>query len=234
MNETSRGLMALTEMLVTGMEMPAQRNRLTTLCAEMLDVQAAAVVGVDMDGALELSAASEEVAELLTRFELAYEQGPAVDAFRTGTRVACTDLSTARLRWPRFAPVALDAGVRAAYGLPCFLCDEVVGVLTLYLDVPGDLGADSAELAEGLTNTVSLGMTAHRGREFAARAQQLQGALDSRVAIEQAKGMLAEREKITVDEAFTILRDHSRRTGSKMRHVAQDVVKGLLTLPSGE
>ena len=146
----------------------------------------------------------------------------------------CTDLTAARLRWPRFAPVALDAGVAAAVGLPCLLCDDVVGALTLYMDTPGTMSSDGDELSRGLANTMSLGVTAHRSRELAARAAQLQGALDSRVVIEQAKGMLAERESITVDEAFSLLRSHSRGTGTKLREVAQDVVKGVLRLPREE
>lgn len=231
MNETSRGLVALTELLVGGLDLPARRNQLTAMCAELLDVRAAAVVALDLDGEPTMEAASEETAELLTRFELVYEQGPGVDALRTGERVECADLAAATLRWPRFAPVALDTGVAAAVGLPCRLRDEVVGALTLYMAGPGQLSEQSEELGRGLANTVSLGVTAHRSRELAARAAQLQGALDSRVAIEQAKGVLAEREDITVDEAFTRLRNYSRNTGTKMREVAQDVVKGVLKLP---
>ena len=234
MNESSRGLVDLTEILVRGLDGPAQRQRLTEMCAELLDVQAAALLAIDLDGVPAMEAASEETAELLTRFELVYEQGPGIDVLRTGTRVECTDLTAARLRWPRFAPVALDAGVAAAVGLPCVLCDDVVGALTLYMATPGHMSTDGDELSRGLANTMSLGVTAHRSRELAARAAQLQGALDTRVVIEQAKGMLAERETITVDEAFTLLRNHSRSTGTKLREVAQDVVKGVLRLPRKE
>ncbi|MFI7674869.1 ANTAR domain-containing protein [Actinophytocola sp. NPDC049390] len=231
MNERSRRLVDLTEILVSGLDEPAQRQRLTVMCAELLDVQAAALLALDLDGAPAMAGASEETAELLTRFELAYEQGPGIDVLRTGARVECADLSAARLRWPRFAPVALDAGVAAAVGLPCVLCDDVVGALTLYTATPGHVAADDDVVSRGLVNTMSLGVTAHRSRELAARATQLQGALDTRVVIEQAKGMLAERESITVDEAFTLLRNHSRGTGTKLREVAQDVVKGVLRLP---
>lgn len=231
MNESGREFVELTEILVGGLDGPAQRQRLTAMCAELLDVQAAAVLALDVDGRLAMEAASEETAELLTRFELVYEQGPGFDVLRTGERVGCVDLSAARLRWPRFAPVALDAGVAAAVGLPCLLADQVVGALTLYMATPGQLSEDSDELSRGLANVVSLGVSAHRGRELATRAAQLQGALDTRVVIEQAKGMLAERESITVDEAFTLLRNHSRGTGTKLREVAQDVVKGVLRLP---
>jgi len=232
MDETGRGLVALTDIVVTGLELPAQRNKLTAVCADLLDVQAVSLMTLDSDGALELAAASEETAELLTRFELAYDQGPGVDAYRTGERVSCDDLTAARLRWPRFAPVALDAGVAATFGLPCKLWDDVIGAMILYMNAPRPMSDDSVEFSQNLVNTVSLGVTAHRGRELAVRAAQLQGALDSRIMIEQAKGMLAERTNVTVDEAFALLRDYSRRTGSKMRHVAQDVVKGVLTLPA--
>jgi len=234
MNDNSRGLVELTEVLTSGLDAPAQRQRFTELCANLLDVQAAALFAWDVDGELAVEAASEETAELLTRFELVYEQGPGMDALRTGERVACADLAAARLRWPRFVPVALDAGVAAAVGLPCLLRDEVVGALTLYMAEPGQLSERGDELCRGMANVVSLGVTAHRSRELTVRAAQLQGALDSRVAIEQAKGVLAERGGITVDEAFTLLRNHSRGPGTKLREVAQDVVKGLLQLPEAD
>ncbi|MFC4854762.1 GAF and ANTAR domain-containing protein [Actinophytocola glycyrrhizae] len=232
MHETSRGLLELTEILVAGLDFPAQRNLLTAKCAELFDVRAAALLGLDADGAWVVEAASEETAELLTRIELAYEQGPGVDAFRTGECVECTDLGGATLRWPRFAPLAVEAGVAAAFGLPCRLRDEVVGAMTLYMNVPGPLPTRSEELRRGLVNAVTLGVTAYRGREMAVRAGQLQNALDSRVTIEQAKGMLAERQQVTVDEAFAALRGYARKNGVKMREVARDVVKGVLKLPS--
>lgn len=233
MDETGQGLVALTEILVEGLDLPAQRNLLTAKCAELLDVRAAALLGLDIDGAQVLAAASEEAAELLTRFELAYDQGPGVDAFRTGASVECVDLGSATLRWPRFAPLALEAGVAAAFGLPCRLRDQVVGAMTLYMGTPGPLPERSETLRNGLVNAVALGVSAYRGRELAVRAEQLQSALDSRVAIEQAKGMLAEREKITVDEAFTVLRNHARKNGIKLHQVARDVVKGVLIIPAG-
>jgi hypothetical protein len=228
MNGTAQGLVALMEILVGGLDEPGQKSRLTLKCAELLDMQAASLLALDADGAPVLQAASEETAELLSRFELVYEQGPGVDAFRTGERVECADLSAAHLRWPDFAPVALEAGVFAAYGLPCLLRGAVVGAVALYGAQPRSFAGDGAELGRGVANAVSLGLDVHQNRELALRATQLQGALDSRVAIEQAKGVLAERAAITVEEAFTIMRDHARGTGSKMRDVARDVVSGAL------
>lgn len=232
MDETGRGLVTLTGALVDGLGLPAQWNLFASRCADLLEVQAMALLGLDVDGERVLEAASEETVELLTRFELAYDQGPGVDAFRTGESVECVDLSAATLRWPRYAPLALEAGVVAAFGLPCRLQNEVVGAMTLYTGNSGPLPEQKADFRRGLVDTITLGVAAHRGREMATRAAQLQSALDSRVVIEQAKGILAERMCGTVDEAFTVLRDFSRRTGTKMRHVAQDVVKGVLNLPT--
>lgn len=227
-----RTFVELSDLLVDGIDKEVgQRNQLTALCVKMLDVRSAGLLSRNADGELTLIAASAESAELLTRYEETLDQGPGVDAFRTGERVECGDLAAADLRWPRFAPVAREAGMAAAYGLPCRLRDEVVGALTLYLDVVGPLSSADLELGRGLANTLSLGFGAHRGRALAVRAEQLQGALHSRVAIEQAKGALAERLNITVDDAFAILRTHARQTGRKMRDVADDVVNGKLTLP---
>ncbi len=232
LNDADRGFVALTDLLAEGVELPAQRNQLAVLCADLLDVQATALLALDEDGTPTLEAASEETAELLSRFELAYGQGPGTDAVRIGERMECADLTTAQLRWPQFTPVALDAGVAAVCGLPCRLWGQVVGALTLYMSVPGTLSAANVAYGGGLALTVSLGVTAHRGRELAVRAEQLQGALGSRGAIEQAKSVPAERSDITVDEAFNILRKHARSHGAKMRDVAHDVVAGTLKFPS--
>jgi hypothetical protein len=236
MDDTSRAvgrtIVELTDVFVGGADLPAGARRGAVLCAELLGVQAAGILTCDEQGEPVPLGASEERAELLAQFEVACEQGPGVDAVRTGERVECVDLSAAGLRWPRFAPAAVEAGVAAAYGLPCRLRDQTVGALTLYLTSTGALSADTVELGRGLANTVSLGVTAHRGHELRIRAEQLQGALQTRVVIEQAKGALAERSNISVDEAFKVMRGYARNTGSKIRDVCQDVLSGKLTFPA--
>lgn len=232
MNTFDGGFMALTDLLAVGVEMPGGRDQLTVLCADLLGVRAVSLLVVDEGGMPELAAASEETAGLLTRFELACGHGPGMDAVRSGERSECADLTAAMLRWPQFAPVALDVGVAAVCSLPCRVGGRIGGALTLYMSAVGTLSGDCVAYGRGLATAVSLGVHADRGRDLAVRAAQLQGALDSRVAIEQAKGMLAEREHITVDEAFTILRDHARGTGTKIRDVAHELVAGTLNLPT--
>jgi ANTAR domain-containing protein len=228
-----RGFVALTDLLADGVESAVQRNRLAALCADLLDVRAATLLALDDDGLPVLEATSEETVDRLTRLELASRQGPGVDALRISQRMDCADLTAAGLRWPQFAPAALDAGFAAVCGVPYRLWGRIVGALTLYMSAPGTLSAANVAYGSGLALTVSLGVTAHRGRALAVRAEQLQGALNSRVSIEQAKGVLAERSNITVDEAFVILRDHARHHGTKMHDVARAVVVGTLQLPTG-
>lgn len=231
MTDIDRGFIALTDLLADSVELPAHRDQLTALCADLLDVQAASLMCLDENGTLVLEAASEETAELLARYELACGHGPALDAVRVGERTECADLTAAALRWPLFAPAALEAGVAAVCGVPCRLLGRVVGAMTLYMGSPGTLSEAGVAYSRGLAMITSLGMSVYRGRDLAVRAVQLQGALDSRVAIEQAKGMLAERAHITVEEAFAIMRDHARGTGTKIQDVSHGVVAGTLTFP---
>jgi hypothetical protein len=233
-DKAGQAFVALTDVLVDvdhTVDLSKQAQPVSALCVEMLDVAAVGVLAVDGQGALEVVSASEETAELLSRFELVYDEGPALDAFRTGARVECTDLTSAVPRWPRFAAVALEAGVVSAHGLPCRLRDRVVGALSLYLAKTGTLSPEDAEVGRGVANAVSLSIGAAHWRAQQTLATQLQGALDSRVAIEQAKGVLAERAHISVDDAFALLRAHARGTGTKVQDVARDVVSGELTLP---
>lgn len=192
MNRNSRGLYELSEVLVRGLDGFGQRQLLTAMCADLLEAEAAALLTLDMDGEPAMEAASEETAQLLTRLELAYKEGPGMDAFQTGARVECADVTVAYPRWPRFAHVAHEAGVAAAAALPCRSNDRIIGAITLYMTEPGHLTESADELADGVSNIVALGVSAHHSHALAVLNAQLQGALTSRVSIEQAKGVLSE------------------------------------------
>jgi ANTAR domain-containing protein len=221
----------LTGLLVDEVDIPSYLARLAGRCIQLKRVDAAGVLVV-RNGALDVGASSGESAELLTRFELAYDEGPGLEAFRRGVPVECLDALVAARRWPRWSRIARDCGVGGILALPCRRRTAAVGALILYSAVTGALPEDSAEAGRALANVVSLGVTAQRGREAEVVAGQLQTALDSRVAIEQAKGMLAERTGSTVAEAFTALRRHARGNGMKLNEVARAVVAGELGMPS--
>jgi len=222
----------LTGLLVDEVDVPSYLARLVGRCTQLSQVNGAGVVLVTKNGVLDVAAASGESAELLTRFELAYDEGPTLEAFRTGAQVECLDATAATWRWPRWSHIARDCGVGGVLALPCRRRAEPVGALTLFSTVSGALPVDSAEVATALANAASLGVTAQRGRELEVVVDQLQTALDSRVAIEQAKGVLAERTGSTVAEAFTALRRHARSNGLKLTEVARAVVAGEFEVPA--
>jgi ANTAR domain len=216
----------LTSLLVDEVDVPSYLARLVGRCTQLSRVDAAGVVVVTRNGVLDVGAASGESAELLTRFELGYDEGPTLEAFRRGVQVECADASAATSRWPRWSHIARDCRVGGVLALPCRRRATPVGALTLFSAVAGALPEDSAQVGGAMANAASLGMAAQRGRELEVVVDQLQTALDSRVAIEQAKGMLAERAGTTVAEAFTALRTHARRNGLKLTEVARAVVAG--------
>jgi hypothetical protein len=225
-------LVELTEQLVDEIDIPSSLGRLVGWCMQLTGVNGAGVVLADRKRVLDVVAASGESVELLTRFELAYDEGPSLEAFRTRAPVECLDLASAARRWPRWVHVARDCGVGGVLALPCRRRALPVGALTLFSADAGALPGDSADVGRALANVASLGVTAQRGRELEIVADQLQGALDSRVAIEQAKGVLAERTGTTVEEAFIVLRTHARVNGLKLSEVARAVVAGELMVPT--
>lgn len=223
---TAETFIALTEDLVTCVDVDVYLRRLAVRAAELLDVRAVAVLFAD-EGELDLAASSDELGDLVARYEVSMAEGPGIDAFRSGAPVQCSTLFVAEPRWPRFTPVALDAGLVSAHAMPCLRRDDVLGTLTMYAT---RTGTPSAELGRAMANAVSLGVTVFRERELAVRAEQLQHALHSRVVIEQAKGMLAERLDMAIPDAFELLRRHARSNNAKLHDVARDVLSGELVL----
>jgi ANTAR domain/GAF domain len=198
---------------------------LTTLCAELLQVSAAGLILVDDRGVLGLAAAVPGQSRIAEMTQLAQAEGPGLDCHRTGRPVSCTDLAAVGVRWPRFAAAARAAGYRSVHSVPLLLRGDALGAMDLFGVAAGGLSADTAELAQALAAISAVGL-AHR-RTITEREVvigQLQAALDSRVLIEQAKGVLAERSHTSVDAAFAALRGHARRTGRKLAEVAASVV----------
>jgi hypothetical protein len=220
----------LTDALVAGGDLSSYLRWLTVRAAELLGVRAVAVLLAGENDVLDVAASSGELADLIGRYEVTFREGPAMDAYRSRTPVECHELSTATARWSRFAPIALDAGLVAAHALPCQRRDEVLGTVAIYDALPASR-EDNVQLHRAVANAVSLGITAHREPELAVRAEQLQHALHSRIVIEQAKGMLAERANIPIEEAFEILRRYARNNNVKLNDVARKLLTGTLVLP---
>jgi GAF domain-containing protein len=185
------------------------------------------VVLADPRGELRLAAASSEQAGLLELFQLQNDQGPCLECFRTGQPVTASDLTGPAQRWPRFAQAVAQAGFRSVEALPMRLRDQVIGALNLFRAEPGPLDPADLRIAQALADVATIGLLHERNvRRRETVAEQLQGALNSRVVIEQAKGKLAERLSIDMDRAFKMLRDYARNSNQHLTNVARDFVDG--------
>jgi hypothetical protein len=225
----------LADSLVADFDVIDFLHLLTARCTELLDVTAAGVLLADSAGDLRVLAASNEQVRLLELFQLQNDQGPCLECFRSGRQVNVTELSSAMTRWPRFAAKAQQCGFGAVTAVPMRLREQVIGALNLFSPAPGLDGAD-IRIAQALADVATTAVLQHRAHlKTDTVVVQLQTALNSRVLIEQAKGVLAERLSIDMDEAFSTLRAHARANNRKLSELARAVVAGTenLSIPQG-
>ena len=200
---------------------------LAARCVELLDVAAAGIMLAGQGDSLMTVAASDERARLLELFEIQNDEGPCRDCYRLGTAVVNVDLHGARGRWPQFAPQAIAGGFRSANAVPLRLRSQVVGSLNLFHAGAGGLSTGDLRLAQALADAATIGILQQRTiRRSEVVTGQLQAALTSRIIIEQAKGVLAERLKISADEAFEVLRGAARYSNRLLSDLARDVTSG--------
>ena len=200
---------------------------LTDRCAQVLDVDAAGLLLADREGRLEVVAATSGAARLLELFQLQQQEGPGLDCFRTGQPVAVPFVGAAERRWPRFARACQRLGYASVHTVPMRRLEQIIGAMNLFRVVPGGLDPSAARIAQALTDVATIGVLQQRVRHDQQRlVEQLQTALTSRVAIEQAKGVLAERWSVDPEQAFEVLRQHARRRNTRLTELAQAVVAG--------
>jgi transcriptional regulator with GAF, ATPase, and Fis domain len=198
---------------------------LTDRSVALLSASAAGVMLADPRGELRVAASSNEAAGLLELFQIQNDQGPCLDCFRTGQPVSATDLAGPGQQWPRFATAATQAGFRTVEALPMRLRDQVIGALNLFRADPGPFDPAELRLGQALADVATIGLLHERNvRRSDTVTEQLQGALNSRVIIEQAKGKLAERLGMDMDQAFTLLRDYARNSNQRLTDVARNFV----------
>ena len=225
----------LTDTMVADFDIIDFLHVLTRRSVELLDVSAAGLLLADPRGELRVVAASSEAARVLELFQLQSDQGPCLDCFRSGQPVACIDLS-ADPRWPQFAHHAGQAGFSAVQALPMRLRDQVIGALNLFRGTVGAFDPEVVHVGQALADVATISLLHDRSmRRTDTLNEQLQTALNSRVVIEQAKGKLAERLGIDVNQAFTLLRDQARNRNQRLSDLARAFVDGtqVIAAPSG-
>jgi GAF domain-containing protein len=206
-------------------------DQLLTACLSVLEIDAAAVIIDDQKGNLIPVASSSEEAGLLELFQLHMNQGPCLDAMRENVIITSDDLAGDRHRWPAFCDAAVEAGFRAVMAVPMRLDGRTIGGLNMFSKETGRLSDARPRMGRALGNLATLAIFHQQSaRRNAQLADQLQHALNSRVVIEQAKGVIAERFSVSMAASFDRIRRYARDHNRKLGDVATAVIKGEVTL----
>jgi GAF domain-containing protein len=201
-------------------------DRLVRFSLELMDADAAGIMLVDSQGNLRVVACSHEDAEVMELLQLQANQGPCVECLRTGAPVSVADLADAASRWPVFvAAVTARGAYRSVHALPLRLRGEAIGTMNLFHRQPGSLPDADLVVGQALADVATIGILHERAiRRGEVVTEQLQTALNHRVIIEQAKGVLAQRGSLSMNEAFDRLRRYARNHNARLSEVARQVV----------
>ncbi len=219
----------LADVLVDQFDVVDLLTHLTHRCVDVLDVDAAGILLADPSGGLRVVASSSEAMHTLELLEIQSAEGPCFECFGTGEALANVQLTGSDQPWPTFGPSALSAGFLSVTALPMRLRGRVIGALNLFRSDLGALGERDLVAAQALADVATISILQHRAVEEANTVnEQLTAALDSRVVIEQAKGMVAERTGQDMTASFGTLRSHARNHNLRLSDLAAQVVAGAI------
>ncbi len=223
-------LVRLADTLVSGYDEQELLHDLAESCVRIFD-GAAAGVSLGVDDQLEFIVATSDEMGVIELLQMERQEGPCIDAYRNGRAVHTSDIAADHERWPHWAPKASSLGFHSAEAFPMRLRDRTIGALNIYATPSRPLSESDIAVGRAFADMATIGILhERRASERDVVAAQLRHALDSRVVIEQAKGMLAERHGIALDDAFDRLRSHARSTQTKLTVVAGQVVAHELRL----
>ena len=222
----SRAFVTLADTLVDEYDVIELLNRLAGFAVQLLPADAAGIVLGDARRELRAVAASDEAAHVMELLQLQSDQGPCLDCFQSAAPVQVADLAQAADRWPTFAAAVSRRGnFRSVHALPLRLRGRAIGALNLFCAVPGPLPEPDLALGQALADVATIGIlqerAIHRGDVL---NEQLQLALNSRLIIEQAKGVLAQYGGLGPAAAFDSLRQYARSHNVKLAELARRVV----------
>lgn len=224
----AEALVSLADTLVDDYDLIDLLDRLTEYCVRLLPVDAAGLVLSDQRGHLRVVSSSTEQARMVELFQLEANEGPCLESVRTKQPVTALDLNDDIERWPRFAEHAVREGFRSVHALPMRLRDETIGALNLFRIHPGPMPDSDIRIGRALADMATIGILHQQAVQRAdVLAEQLQSALNSRVIIEQAKGVLSGRSELDMAQSFALLRAHSRNSNQRLGDLAFTVVEDV-------
>ncbi|WP_216848444.1 MULTISPECIES: GAF and ANTAR domain-containing protein [unclassified Rathayibacter] len=217
---------ALSDSLVDDYDIVDFAQTLVDSSATLFDSVSAGLVLASPEGTLEVLASTDEDTRLIELLQLETD-GPCVECYETGRSVIVPDALAVADRWADFRTRSSDLGVRAAHCVPMRSRGTTIGSLNLFQAAAGTLDPDDVAVVQAFADVATIGILHQRAlRESTITQEQLQRALDSRVLIEQAKGIIAYSQRTTVDRAFEILRARSRSTSTPITTLARQIIAG--------
>lgn len=227
----AQAFVRLADTVVADYDAAELAQQLSDSSLSLLPVAAAGIMLSDTTGRLNVVAVSGEQSRLLELLQRETDNGPWAHAFRTGEPFFVDDLTVEQSCRQEFTALSIECGFRTTAALPLRLRDERIGVLNLFVSQAGPMSDTDIAVAQALADVATIGLVQQRILMHSELInQQLQTALNSRVVIEQAKGVLAERGHIDIGRAFTLLRAHARRTNQRLTELAHAVVDGADTV----
>lgn len=221
----------LADTLVAEFDVIELLHTLASRSVELLDVSAAGIMMSDQRGGLTVMASSAEEARLLELYELQNNEGPCLDCVRSGEPVVPADLAAMRTAWPEFTRRLQEFGFSTAQAIPLRLRSETIGALNLFRTSSTPMTQADLALGQALADVATIGLIQERAIAASQLlAEQLQAALNSRILLEQAKGVLAERTGLPMDQAFQLMRSHARNQGRRLGDIATEIIDGSLVL----
>ena len=221
----------LADTLVAGYDILDLLQTLVERCQALLEASQAGILLADGNGALDVVASTDERSQLIELMQLGPDGGPCVECYRSGRAVSVPSIDGIRERWTQFRRQALAQGFRSVHAFPLRLRNVTIGSLNLFHDVEGELEKLDTVAAQAMADVATIGILQERAvAEGDLIRTQLQRALDSRVIIEQAKGVVSYQHRIPVEEAFARIRGHARANQQPLTAVAHDIVERRLNL----
>ncbi len=223
---------SLADTLVAEYDVLDLLDNLVNSCIEVLDATAAGLLLADGNDELSVVASTSERSRLVELMQLSSGAGPCLDCYATGAVVSVPDVAAPDSKWPAFQREAVEQGLLSVHAIPMRLRGAVIGALNIFGDEARALSPEDVTVAQGLADIATIAILQEREmRESTIARDQLQYALDSRVVIEQAKGVISQLHGVDMDAAFRTLRSYARSRSLTLRSVSEQVVGRVLTIP---
>lgn len=229
-NQLSDAFVGLADTLGDDFDMVDLFERLAGHCVALTGADAAGIMMSDGRGRLRVIAASDQGAAFLELFQLPAGMGPCLDTYTGGQSVIAAPIEACAERWPELVPAVLAAGFRAVATVPLRLHDQVIGGVNLFYASPDPSTEEDLHLAQALSDVAAFAMLRWPPQRASAEEVlgRIQATITNKVAVEQAKGALAQFGGLSIADAGDALRTYAHTRRLRVTDVARAIVRRTL------